>query len=86
MWFRDTKAHNSITLDGPLIQAQALKTATMLQKPDFKAIHVAPSTISQTEEAEPSLTIETETEFISKEKAIAGLNTAREYFMKSKED
>ncbi|RMZ98580.1 tigger transposable element-derived 6-like [Brachionus plicatilis] len=40
----------------------------------------------QTEEAEPSLTIETETEFISKEKAIAGLNTAREYFMNSKED
>ncbi|RNA31852.1 tigger transposable element-derived 6-like [Brachionus plicatilis] len=37
MWFRDTKAHNSITLDGPLIQAQALKIATMLQKPDFKA-------------------------------------------------
>ncbi|RNA33274.1 hypothetical protein BpHYR1_014937 [Brachionus plicatilis] len=40
----------------------------------------------QTEEAEPSLTIETETEFISKEKAIAGLNTAREYLMNSKED
>ncbi|RNA28827.1 hypothetical protein BpHYR1_039077 [Brachionus plicatilis] len=40
----------------------------------------------QTEEAEPSLTTETETEFISKEKAIAGLNTAREYFMNSKED
>ncbi|RNA39137.1 hypothetical protein BpHYR1_001014 [Brachionus plicatilis] len=40
----------------------------------------------KTEEAEPSLTIETETEFISKEKAIAGLNTAREYFMNSKED
>ncbi|RNA16173.1 tigger transposable element-derived 4 [Brachionus plicatilis] len=37
MWFRDTKAHNSITLDGPLIQAQALKISTMLQKPDFKA-------------------------------------------------
>ncbi|RNA44204.1 tigger transposable element-derived 4 [Brachionus plicatilis] len=37
MWFRDTKAHNSITLDGPLIQAQALKIVTMLQKPDFKA-------------------------------------------------
>ncbi|RNA01686.1 tigger transposable element-derived 4 [Brachionus plicatilis] len=37
MWFRDTKAHNSITVDGPLIQAQALKIATMLQKPDFKA-------------------------------------------------
>ncbi|RMZ97491.1 tigger transposable element-derived 4 [Brachionus plicatilis] len=37
MWFRDTKTHNSITLDGPLIQAQALKIATVLQKPDFKA-------------------------------------------------
>jgi len=37
MWFRDTKAHSSITIDGPLIQAQALKIAAMLQQPDFKA-------------------------------------------------
>ena len=36
-WFRDTKAHSSITLDGPLIQNQALKIASMLQEPGFKA-------------------------------------------------
>ena len=37
MWFRNTKAHSSITIDGPMIQAQALKIATMLKEKDFKA-------------------------------------------------
>ena len=37
MWFRDTKAHSSITIDGPTIQAQALKIASMLEEKDFKA-------------------------------------------------
>ncbi|RNA00168.1 tigger transposable element-derived 6-like [Brachionus plicatilis] len=36
-WFKSVLAYKNITLNGPLIQAQAIKYATMLNQADFKA-------------------------------------------------
>ncbi|CAF0903433.1 unnamed protein product [Brachionus calyciflorus] len=36
-WFKLVMSYKNITLNGPLIQAQAIKYATMLNQPDFKA-------------------------------------------------
>ena len=36
-WFRDSKSKPQITIDGPTIQAQALKIASLIQEPNFKA-------------------------------------------------
>ncbi|RNA04060.1 tigger transposable element-derived 4 [Brachionus plicatilis] len=36
-WFKSVMAYKNITLNGPLIQAQAIKYATILNHTDFKA-------------------------------------------------
>ncbi|RNA33186.1 tigger transposable element-derived 4-like [Brachionus plicatilis] len=36
-WFKSVLAYKNITLNGPLIQAQATKYATLLNQTDFKA-------------------------------------------------
>ncbi|RNA01194.1 tigger transposable element-derived 4, partial [Brachionus plicatilis] len=36
-WFKSVLVYKNITLNGPLIQAQAIKYATMLNQTDFKA-------------------------------------------------